>query len=333
MSTDETLFSARDVARIFGLTESRVRYWAQTGFINPSSQKAGRRRYTFVDLVAIRAALELLDRGIPLQRVRKNLSALRQALPQLDLPLSHLRVRSDGEDLVVSCNDGAFEPVSGQLVLDFEVDTVKEEASQILNLDQRRKPDPAAAPSPTGGIRSSEAGANDPAAPGTAQGWFMRGCALDSMDGHEDEAMAAYEQALSMDPGLAAALTNLGNLHYRQDRHEEALVAYERACSLDPDQPEAHYNLANLLEEAGELDLAISEYRKVLQLSEDFRDAHFNLALTLEQVGGCNQAILHWERYLELSGVEQTILDDEDLQWVNLARTHLDRLRKEKEEG
>lgn len=331
MSTDETLFSARDVARIFSLTESRVRYWAQTGFINPSSQKGGRRRYTFQDLVAIRAARELLELGIPLQRVRKNLSALRQALPQLDLPLSHLRVRSDGEDLVVSCDDGSFEPVSGQMVLDFEVESVKEDAAQILNLDQRRKPEPAAAPSHTGEIRTSDTGEDDPAAPGTAQGWFMRGCALDNLDGHEDEAMAAYEQALAMDPSLAAALTNLGNLHYRQDRHEEALVCYERACTLDADQPEAHYNLANLLEEAGQLDLAISEYRKVLQLNEQFRDAHFNLALTLEQVGGRNQAILHWERYLELSGVEQTMLDDEDLQWVNLARTHLDRLRKEEE--
>lgn len=328
MSADETLFSARDVARIFGLTESRVRYWAQTGFINPSSRKAGRRRYTFQDLVAIRAARELLDQGIPLQRVRKNLSALRSALPQLDLPLSHLRVQSDGEDLVVACEDGSFEPVSGQLLLDFDVQAVQRDASQILDLDQRRQPNPA--PSSAGEIITHESGETDSTSPDTAQGWFLRGCALDSLDGHEDEALAAYEEALSLDPSLAAGLTNLGNLHYRQDRHEEALVCYERACALDPDQPEAHYNLANLLEEAGQLDLAIDEYRKVLQLNEDFRDAHFNLALTLEQVGGLNQAILHWERYLELSGVEQSVLDDEDMQWVNLARTHLNRLREEK---
>ena len=333
MSAEETLFSARDVARIFGLTESRVRYWAQTGFINPSTQgPGGRRRYTFKDLVAIRAARELLDRGVPLQRVRKNLAALRDALPQLDTPLSHLRVQSDGDDLVVSCDEGSFEPVSGQLVLDFEVDALQKEASQILQLDEKRKPEPAPGPPSAGEIQTSDS-QPEPAAPGTAQGWFMRGCALDNLEGHEQDAMATYEQALSMDPGLAAALTNLGNLHYRQGRNAEALVAYERACNLDPDQPEARYNLANLLEEAGQVEEAIAEYRKVLQLREDFRDAHFNLALTLEQVGGRNQAIVHWERYLELSGVEECQLDEEDLQWVNLARTHLDRLRKEKEEG
>ena len=332
MSVAETLYSARDVARIFGLTESRVRYWAQTGFINPSTRgPGGRRCYTFKDLVAIRAARELLDRGVPLQRVRKNLQALREALPQLDTPLSHLRVQSDGEDLVVSCEEGVFEPVSGQLVIDFDVDALQQEATQILQLDEKRMPEPAPGPPLAGEIQTGGGEKPDPSAPGTAQGWFMRGCALDNLEDHEQDAIAAYEQALAMDPSLAAALTNLGNLHYRQGRSEEALVSYERACNLDPDQPEARYNLANLLEEAGQLEEAIAEYRKVLQLREDFRDAHFNLALTLEQVGGRNQAIVHWERYLELSGVEECALDDEDLQWVNLARTHLDRLRSEKE--
>ncbi len=322
------LYSAADVARIFGLTDSRVRYWAQTGFINPSGKgPGGRPKYTFADLVTIRAAKELLDQGVPLQRVRKNLGALRQALPQMDQPLTRLRVQSDGDDLVVSCDEGEFEPVSGQLVLNFELDAVEQQAAQILELKRSQEPEPAPVATPVGEIRTSATGEHGAAAPGTAQGWFLRGCTLDNMESREDEALAAYEQALELDPGLAAAVTNMGNLHYRQGRCEEALVCYQRACAMDPIQPEAHYNLANLLEEEGALDEAIDEYRQVLRLAEGFRDAHFNLALALERVGGRNQAILHWERYLELSGGQE--LDEEDAEWVGLAQQHLERLKKE----
>ncbi len=327
MSVPASLFSAADVARIFGLTESRIRYWAQTGFINPSGKKGGRRMYSFSDLVTIRAARELLDKGIPLQRVRKNLGALRDALPQLDQPITRLRVQSDGDDLVVSHEEGMFEPVSGQLMLDFELGAVERQAAQILDLRRKPKPEAGAPQAPAGAIRTRATGEHESCPPGTAHGWFLRGCALDSMDDQEEEALAAYEQALEMDPSLAAAVTNMGNLHYRQGRQGEALVCYQRACALDPNQPEAHYNLANLLEEEEELDDAIVEYRRVLQLAEGFRDAHFNLALTLERVGGRNQAILHWERYLELSGDHD--LDEEDTEWVGLARSHLERLKKE----
>src|SRR5512137_3189344 len=138
----QELYSVRDVDRILGLHESRIRYWAQTGFINPSGVRDGRRLYTFGDLVGVKSAKELLDRGFPLQRVRKNLQALREALPQLEQPLAQLRVCSDGERLVVAHRERTFEPLSGQLVLDFEVDELRSRVAEILQLT----PDADAAP-------------------------------------------------------------------------------------------------------------------------------------------------------------------------------------------
>ena len=57
---DETLYSARDVAHIFALKESRVLYWARTGFVGPSVKRAGRLWFTFQDLISVKAAKELL---------------------------------------------------------------------------------------------------------------------------------------------------------------------------------------------------------------------------------------------------------------------------------
>ncbi len=133
MEEQEIFYTVRDVARIFGLHESRIRYWAQTGFINPSGFHSGKRQYNFMDLVGIKAAKELLARGIPLQRVRKNLQALREALPQLDRPLAQLRICSDGEHLVVAQRGGAFDPISGQLVLDFALDSPNLKAEGIFS--------------------------------------------------------------------------------------------------------------------------------------------------------------------------------------------------------
>ncbi len=75
------LYSIRDVARIFALQESRLRYWMQTGFVGPTVRKGGRFYYRFADLVSVKAAKDLLAIEMPLQKVRKNLDALRKVLP------------------------------------------------------------------------------------------------------------------------------------------------------------------------------------------------------------------------------------------------------------
>ena len=54
------MYSSKDVAQIVGVQESRVRYWAQTGFVGPSEKKNGRAVYSFQDLVGVKTAKELL---------------------------------------------------------------------------------------------------------------------------------------------------------------------------------------------------------------------------------------------------------------------------------
>src|SRR5262245_22621136 len=76
-STMIELYSIRDVSRILAVQESRLRYWMQTGFVGPTVRKGGRFYYTFPDLVAVKAAKDLLETGMPLQRVRKNVEALK----------------------------------------------------------------------------------------------------------------------------------------------------------------------------------------------------------------------------------------------------------------
>jgi tetratricopeptide (TPR) repeat protein len=286
------MFSSKEVAQIVGLQESRVRYWAQTGFVGPSAKSNGRAAYTFQDLVGVKAAKELLDRGLTLQRVRKNLEALREQLPHVERPLAQLRIVSDGDRLVVVDEQTRYEPTSGQLLLDFGLGALETEV--------RRLPEPADAPELD-----------------TAYGWFVEGQRLEDTGAPDDEALIAYERALAGDPTLAAAHTNAGNLLFRRGDREGARARYQSALELDPEQPEARYNLANLHDELGEREQAIAEWYRVVADCPEFADAHFNLAMAFVRDGAAEAARPHLESYLRLDG---------DGEWASRAREFLRRL-------
>jgi tetratricopeptide (TPR) repeat protein len=286
-------YSARDVAQILGLQESRVRYWAQTGFVGPSAREGGRAVYTFPDLVSVKAAKELLDRGVSVQRARKSLEALRAQLPALEQPLARLRVLGDGERVVCAGDAAPFEPLSGQLLMDFAVDELQARVGELRDLRPAEPPRARAVES--------------------AYAWFLEGVALDGSD--EDRALIAYHKAIDGDPLLAAAHTNLGALLHRRGERAEARARFETALSLDPEQPEARYNLANLYDELGERERALAEWHRVVAECPEFADAHFNLAVALYGDGARDTAALHLRRYLALDGAGE---------WAERARALLD---------
>lgn len=284
------LYSLRDAAKLFHLNEGRLRYWERQGFVTRSCELSGRRYYTFQDLIGIRAARELLDEGVPLRQVHKSLRALRESLPRVLRPLSALRIVADGQNLVVRDDHGAYDPLTGQLVLDFSVTSLRDDVVRVLNRSG----------SENDHRRAYEA--------------YLQGCRLDEDENTFDAAEEAYRRAIQLDPTLANALTNLGNLMFKRDRLEEAEDLYRRALKLDSDQPEAHYNLGFLLFERREVAPAMESFRRALASDPSFADAHFNLAMTLQELGHVDEARLHWEAYLKL---------DPESKWAEIARRHL----------
>jgi len=255
--------------------------------------QAGRQRfYSFEDLIGIRAAKELLAEGIALQNVRRSVEALRASLPRGARPLSSLRIVADGHALVVRGEHGSFEPTTGQLRLDFEVRELRDDVVRVLRRSGRQ---------------------NDVT---VAHQHYLEGCRFDEDEAGFERAEAAYRRAIELDPSLANAFTNLGNLMFRRARYEEAQNLYVRALQLDPDQPEAFYNLGFLLYERGDVAGASLNFKRALRSDPSFADAHFNLAMALTEGGERLQAREHWQTYLKL---------DPDSPWAEIARQHLTR--------
>ena len=66
-----------------------------------------------------------------------------------------------------------------------------------------------------------------------------------------EEALAAAEQALRLDPNYAPAYIDKGSALYNLKRYQDALVAYEQALRLDPNYAHAYYNKGLALEQLG----------------------------------------------------------------------------------
>lgn len=290
------LFRRAEVARLFDVPESRLRYWDRSGFLRPSGRVGRRRYYTFQDLVGIRAAKELLARGAPLPAVRRGVENLRRTLPNVTRPLNELRVRAEGQSVVVHVveheHERVFEAETGQLHLDFEVRAIRDDVVRMLRPD-----------------------AVDPERRRRAYELYLEGCRLDEDEASFDRAEACYREAITLDPKLANALTNWGNLRFRRGDVSEAEGLYRRALAIDAEQPEAYYNLGFLSFDRGEMDEAARLFGAAVELDPGFADAHFNLAMALEELARGADARPHWKTYLEL---------DPQGPWAEIARRHLD---------
>ena len=103
------------MVEIVQISRRQLQYWAQTDLIRPSaSTPGGHGRYTFEDLIAVKAAKRLIDAGVSVQRIRRSIQALTRLLPKVQKPLSELVLVATG-DVVLAFKDGtAFDAVSGQ---------------------------------------------------------------------------------------------------------------------------------------------------------------------------------------------------------------------------
>jgi len=283
------LFSPREVERLLGLNAARLRSLDKARIVSPTGQKRGKPAYTFQDLIALRATHDLLASRVKIGDVAKAIGALRTSLPRVTRPLQELRIVSDGRRVVVRAHEGAFEPLTGQLVMDFQVNALRQDVVRVLHLK------------PGSGAR-------------TAYELYTRASTLDETPATFDEAESLYKRAIALDPSLAIAYTNLGNIRFRRGDEAGAEKLYAEALEVDPKQPEAHYNIGYVALEHGDAARSVPYFEKAIVADPRFADAHFNLAMALEQLGQRTRARPHWRRYLEL---------EPEGTWAEIAKQHL----------
>jgi excisionase family DNA binding protein len=272
----ERHLSTAEAARILGLSESRVRELVRSGMCTPA--RHGRRyAFSFQELVVLRTAAGLLARNIPMARVRRALAALVRELPP-ERSLSGLRIWADGRNVAVRDDGAAWEPETGQAILDFEVDGLAQKVEELRPAD--------ATVSPEGETHDR------------ALAEFER--AIDLEDHDPAAACDAYGRALALDPNLVDAWVNLGRIAHESGSAAEAVRLYHEALERSPEDPVIHFNLALALEDARGPGPAAAHYERALELDPTFADAHFNLASVCEKLGRGPDALRHYHAYKKL---------------------------------
>ena len=265
-------YSLREVGKLLGLPRSVVCGLIDAGFVTPSRGRRREYRFTFPDLVVLRAAQGLADARIPAARILRSLRRLRSQLPQA-MPLTGLRIEAVGDEVVVSEGQTQWQPDSGQYVLQFEIGAAGGRLA-FFNAAQR---DEGAADAP----------------------WFERGLALEA--GQPEAACDAYRQALAVDPALCDAYVNLGRLLHERGRLREAEHAYRDGLARCGADATLHFNLAVLQEDLKQPQEAAQSYRAALGVDPKLADAHFNLARLCVNQGLEREAVRHWSAFRKLT--------------------------------
>src|SRR5690606_24548656 len=197
-------YSTRDVASLLGLPERRIRAYARAGLITPARGPRNSYLYSFQDLVLLRAAAELSRANVSPRRIGEALLRLKRELPQ-GRSLSELRIHAAGDEVVVrESSEPPWNPESGQFHIEFDVGEL---AARVAPLAR--------------GV--SERGQAD-AEERSAAEWFELAVELEPVA--QDEARAAYEQAVRLDPELTDARVNLGRLLHEDGRSADAESHY-----------------------------------------------------------------------------------------------------------
>ncbi|HTA91324.1 MAG TPA: tetratricopeptide repeat protein [Polyangiaceae bacterium] len=284
------LFSSGEISRLLGISQARLRTFDRAGVVSPTGRRRGRRAYSFSDLIALRTAQSLLEQRVRLRDVTRAVGALKRSLPKVTRPLQELRIVSDGQRVVVHTMDGAFEPLTGQMVLDFEVKSLRDDVVRVLR--------------PSAGRERAR----------TAYELYLRASQLDEDPLSMDDAELLYREAISLDPWLAIAYTNLGNIRFRRHDADAAEVLYKKALEIDARQPEAQYNLGYVMLERGQPDLSVPLFHGAIEADPKFADAYFNLAMAYEQIGETSKARPFWKSYISLEPTGT---------WTEIAKRHL----------
>jgi tetratricopeptide (TPR) repeat protein len=263
-----TQYARADVLRILRISNRQMQSWERAGLI-PAAEA-----YSFFDLIQLKKLRDLRAKRVRSEVILKSLEEMRLAAGMTN-PLLEATVVSSGKRIAFKHHGKSVEPITGQFVLDFNL--------QDTNVVISSAPNVSSMPQPR-----------------TIAELFARGVALEEDAVSQEEAIRTYAKVLELDPHHAPAQINLGTIFYNRGDFARAELYYRAAIESDPRYALAYFDLGNVLDETGRLTEAIKCYQTAIMLAPTYADAHYNVALAFEKLKNPRKALSHWQAYLKL---------------------------------
>jgi tetratricopeptide (TPR) repeat protein len=119
--------------------------------------------------------------------------------------------------------------------------------------------------------------------------YFQQGNQL-KQDKKFDQAITAYQKALSQNANFYCYHHNLGEVLEQQGKLDQAITHYRRATELNPNSACSYNKLGEVFAKSGKWGLAIQSYKAALKIKPNFDIFQKNLDEALAQKKGKNQA-------------------------------------------
>ncbi|MBJ43084.1 MAG: hypothetical protein CMJ80_07355 [Planctomycetaceae bacterium] len=102
--------------------------------------------------------------------------------------------------------------------------------------------------------------------PSFSDAWLDLGY-LYAKQGHDEQALAAYHKAISIDQRCSAAYNGIAVIYARRGDSESAVIILKRSLVINPDDAVTLSNLARILDSLGYSQKAIKNYRRLITIS------------------------------------------------------------------
>jgi uncharacterized protein (TIGR03032 family) len=123
---------------------------------------------------------------------------------------------------------------------------------------------------------------------------FQRGNEL-YKQGKLDEAIAAFQQCVALQPEFPNARYHLGVALGDAERYEEASAYLEQVVQTEPEKAEAFNSLGYITSRQRQLHKAISHWERAIELQPNYVQAHVNLGMNLLQTGDYPRGFAEYE--------------------------------------
>ncbi|MCY7382712.1 MAG: tetratricopeptide repeat protein [Microcoleus sp. CAN_BIN18] len=120
--------------------------------------------------------------------------------------------------------------------------------------------------------------------------------------GKFNEAVAAYKQAVELNPNFSWSHHGLGDVLLKLEQWEEAVCAYRKTVELNPDFSWSYHNLGDALLKLERWEDAVTAYRCEIALNSDFAWSFCNLGDALTQLKYWDEAIAAYLKAVQIDG-------------------------------
>jgi len=135
-----------------------------------------------------------------------------------------------------------------------------------------------------------------------------------------NEAFAAYNWSLELQPDNPVTLHNRGNTYTKLEKYNEALADFNRSLELKPDDPTTLMNRGHIYDKLERYDEALPDFNRSLELRPDDPDLLYNRGTTYLKLGRYDESLPDFNRSLELRPDDPKTLHNRGMAYAKLER-------------